>query len=330
VAEETNGVLHLQLLGQRAQGRLQGPTPGDVELKPRHLPPRLRERAQQHDVSLDRNQPPDTEQSRLIAAIRLRRAVGVDAVVDDLEARAVETLDLLEVAGETTRDGNVRVRKARNRAVAQGETAVLAELVEAVLRRDAHRDTGERPGQLPVDVGVHEMGVQDARTASCEVPGEPQERDRIHVRGKRDRIERNAARRQLAGEIPRTRLVLVQHQETHVPPALLQPWQQREQVSLRARDARDLLQMQDGSVAVHEAAARIPSAHVSTEWRCATRSRSVRPISARSAALSPANQRSRSARLSGDSRSNESGKPENSSSKTGFDASTGRHAAAAS
>src|SRR5207247_7320384 len=115
--------------------------------------------------------------------------------------------------------------------------------------------------------------------------------------------------------------------EAHVPPALLQFRQQGEEVRLRARDARDLLQVQDGHVA---AAARIPSAHVSTDWLRATRSRSVRPISARSSGLKAANQRSRSARLSGESRSKKSGKPAKRASKTGFDASTGRHAAAAS
>src|SRR2546430_13091554 len=38
-------------------------------------------------------------------------------------------------------------------------------------------------------------------------------------------------------------LVLVEHEEPHVPPALAQPRQQREEVRLGAGDTRDLLQM---------------------------------------------------------------------------------------
>src|SRR5439155_25370092 len=130
------------------------------------------------------------------------------------------------------------------------------------------------------------------------------ERNRIDIRRKRDRIQWDAAGRQLAREVPRTRLVLVQHQETDVPTALLQPGQKREQVRLRPGDTGDLLQMKNTHAA---AALRIPSAHVSTEWCRATRSRRALPISPRSASPDDANQRKRSARLSGDSRSNRSG-----------------------
>ena len=109
------------------------------------------------------------------------------------------------------------------------------------------------------------MRVQDPRPLARKVRAEPQEGNRIDVRRQRDRIQWDAAVRQLAREVPRTGLVLVQHQEPHVPTALLEARQEREQMRLRARDAGHLLQMQYESVAVHRAAARIPSAHVSTE-----------------------------------------------------------------
>ena len=237
-----------------------------------------------------------------VTRVRPRLAVRLDPVVHDLEARAVEALDLLEVACEPARDGDVRVRETGNRAIAECEAAVLPELVEAVLRRNADRDAGQRTGELAVNVGVHEVRVQDPGSRACEITRNAEEGDRVDVGGERDRVERDAAGAQLAREVPRARLVLVQHQEAHVPAALLQLREEGEQMRLRARDACDLLQMDD----LH-AAARMPSAHVSTEWLRATRSRSVLPISARSSAVSPANQRSRSARLSGDSRSKKSG-----------------------
>ena len=55
--------------------------------------------------------------------VTARLAVGLDAVVDDLEARAVEALDLLEVAREPARDRDVHVREARDRAVAERKAA---------------------------------------------------------------------------------------------------------------------------------------------------------------------------------------------------------------
>src|SRR5205814_7858314 len=102
-------------------------------------------------------------------------------VMDDLEAPAVEALDLLQVAREPARDCDVRVRQARDRAIAEREAAVLAELVEAVLRRHAYGDARQRPGQLAVDVRMDEMRVQDAWTRAREVAGDPEGRDRIHV-----------------------------------------------------------------------------------------------------------------------------------------------------
>src|SRR5205814_4949686 len=127
------------------------------------------ERTQQDDVALDRDQPADAQQPRHATRIRTRLAVRLDAVVDDLEARAVEPLDLLEIAGEAPRDRDVGVGEARDRAVAEREAAVLAELVEAVLRRDADRHTRERTGQLAVDVGVDEVRVEDRRPGAREI-----------------------------------------------------------------------------------------------------------------------------------------------------------------
>ncbi len=238
-----------------------------------------------------------------MASVRPRLAVRLDPVVDDLEAGAVEALHFLEVASEPARDRDMCVSQARDRAVAERKPTVLAELVEAVLRRHANRHARQRAGELPVDIRVHEMRVQDPWAEASEVAGDADEGHRIHVGGERDRVERDPARLQLTREVPGPGLVLVQHQEAHVPTALLQLRQQRQQMRLRAGDAGDLLQVED----VHVAAARMPSAQVSTECLRATRSRKVRPISARSAALSAANQRSRSARLSGDSRSKKSG-----------------------
>ena len=70
-----------------------------------------------------------------------------------------------------------------------------------------------------------------------------------------------------AREVPRAGLVLVQHQHADVPAALAQPRQQREQVRLRAGDAGDLLQVEDGA-ALHRSptVASTPSAQCSTEW----------------------------------------------------------------
>ena len=88
VAEEPHRVFDLELFGQRAQRRLERAASRNVEPQGRHLPPRLRKRAQQDDVALDRDQTSDAEEPRLARAVRPRLAVGLDAVVDDLEARS--------------------------------------------------------------------------------------------------------------------------------------------------------------------------------------------------------------------------------------------------
>ena len=121
VAEEAHRVVDPELPRERAQRRLERPAAGDVELEPRDPAPRLRERAQQDDVALDRDQAADAEQPRHAPVVRRRLAVGLDPVVDDLEARAVEALGLLEVPREPARDRDVDVREARDRPVAERE-----------------------------------------------------------------------------------------------------------------------------------------------------------------------------------------------------------------
>jgi hypothetical protein len=113
--------------------------------------------------------------------------------VDDLEARAVEALDLFQVTREPARDGDVRVREAGDRAVAERKAAVLTELVEAVLRRHAHRHSRQRASQLPVHIGVHQVRVQDVRTRAREISGDAEKRDRVDVCSQRDGIQGNAA-----------------------------------------------------------------------------------------------------------------------------------------
>ena len=64
MAEEAHRVVDAELLRERAQRRLERAAAGDVELQLRDLRSRLRERAQQHDVALDRDQAADAEQAR--------------------------------------------------------------------------------------------------------------------------------------------------------------------------------------------------------------------------------------------------------------------------
>ncbi len=101
--------------------------------------------------------------------VRQRLAARRDAVVDDLEVLLVEALRLLQVLREAARDGDVDVREAGDAAVGEREGAALAELVEAVLRRHAHRHARERAGDLPVRVGVDEVRVEDVGSLTAEV-----------------------------------------------------------------------------------------------------------------------------------------------------------------
>ena len=105
-------------------------------------------------MSLDRDQSPDAQDPRRRGDVRGRGSVDRDPVVDDLEAALREALGLGEVAREAAGDRDVDVREACDGAVGEGELAPLAELVEAVLRREPERDARERPCELAVDVGV--------------------------------------------------------------------------------------------------------------------------------------------------------------------------------
>ena len=89
--------------------------------------------------------------------------------MDDLEVLGVEALRLLEVLREAARDGDVDVRQTRHAAVGERERASFAELVEAVLRRNAHGNARERARDLAVRVGVDEVGVQDRRALAADV-----------------------------------------------------------------------------------------------------------------------------------------------------------------
>src|SRR5437764_14363411 len=95
------------------------------------------------------------------AVIRLRRSAGANPVVDDLKAGLGEAFRLREVLRQTARDRDVHVREPRNEAVGEREPAVLAELVEAVLRAQADRNSRSGPRELAVDVCVNEVGVQE-------------------------------------------------------------------------------------------------------------------------------------------------------------------------
>jgi len=87
-----------------------------------------------------------------------------------------------------------------------------------VEKRTAH--PREQPGHLAVGVGVDEVRVEEVGPVPREVAGQLQERDRVDVTAQGDRVQRHAAGLELAGEVPRAGLVLVQHQHPHVPAAL--------------------------------------------------------------------------------------------------------------
>ena len=188
LAEEAHGVGDVELSRECLQRRLEWAAPGDLELEIRQLLPRLGKRSQQDDVAFDRDQTPDAEQARHVFGVRHRFAVRIDAVMNDLERLVVEALDVFEVARETTGDGDVHVRQARERAVGQTEIRSLTELVEAVLRREPHGNTGQRARGLSVGVGVDEVCVQDRRAVVQQVAEDAHEGGRVDVRAHRQRV----------------------------------------------------------------------------------------------------------------------------------------------
>ena len=80
----------------------------------------------------------------------------------------------------TVRSPNAKARPSRNS-------------LKPCFVRDADRHPRERAGELAVGVGVDEVRVQDRRPVPREVAGEPQERERVDVRGAAG--SRRAARR---------------------------------------------------------------------------------------------------------------------------------------
>ena len=134
-----------------------------------------------------------------------RLAVRRDPVVDDLEVLLLEALGLGEVLRETLRDRDVHVCERADRAVGEAEPAPLAELVEAVLRGEPQRNARHGAGELPVDVCVHEVRVEDARAHAREVRSDLAERDGIDVGTQPDVVERDARARAARRRTPTRR-----------------------------------------------------------------------------------------------------------------------------
>ena len=86
-----------ELQRERSQRRLERSRGPDLELERGGLSFRISEGSKEHDMALDRDQPADAEEPRYPVGVRLQLAVGIDAVVDDLEAVAVEPSHVLEV-----------------------------------------------------------------------------------------------------------------------------------------------------------------------------------------------------------------------------------------
>ena len=198
--------------------------------------------------------------------VRTAAPPGRDPVVDDLEVLLAEALRLGEVLREPLRDRDVHVRERADRAIGETEQAPFAELVEPVLRRQPNGMRASEPGELPVDVGVDEVRVQDPRsrfrqgaTTSPNAIGSTSALRRMSSSG-------TPRARELLGELPGARLVLVEHEEAHVPAARTQVGEELEEVRLRARDAGDLLRVEDDAVDQgRPAASMMPRAHVCTE-----------------------------------------------------------------
>ena len=199
------------------------------------------------------------------SGVARRHPVRVDAVVHDLKALSVEALDVLEVAREPARDRDVHVGEAREGAVRDPEIRRLAELVESVLGREPQRDARSGAREQTVRVGVDEMRVEDLGPDAREVGGQAEERNRIDVGTERNRIERDASRSERGREIPRAGLVLVEHQHPHVPAAVAEPRQQRQEMRLGPGDAGDLLQVEN-DVTLH----RRPTVATTASAQCST------------------------------------------------------------
>ena len=252
-----------ELAGEILQAVLEHAAARDLERRVGPHIEHLAERAQEHDMPLDRDQAADAEEPRRVAGVRLGLGAGGDPVVDDLEVRLGEAFRLREVAGEAAGDGDLPVGERADRPVAEREDAALPELVEAVLGREADRHARERPRGLAVGVGVDEVRMEDRRAVVHEVREDAHEGGRVDVGLHLDPVDRDPAGLERPGELPGAGLLLVQHQEVDVPPALNERRQELQQVGLGARDACDLLNVED----VHRCAASITrSAQWPAEW----------------------------------------------------------------
>ena len=113
-------------------------------------------------MTFDRNQAADAREARLGAFVRRRRAGGCDPVVDDFEVLSRQT----PRSRPGTRPALARWRCERaqraDRTVSESEPTPFPELVETVLRREPERHASQRAGELAVDIGVHEVCVEDA------------------------------------------------------------------------------------------------------------------------------------------------------------------------
>src|SRR3954447_23514837 len=127
VTEKADRARDAELERKRSQRRLERPSSRYLELEVWQLTLRFGERAKEHDVALDGNQAADAEEPRDTVCIRLRLAVGIDAVVHDLEAVAVESLHIFEVVRKAAGDRDVHVRETRERAIGHAEVRRLAE-----------------------------------------------------------------------------------------------------------------------------------------------------------------------------------------------------------
>ena len=104
-----------------------------------------------------------TTASRGAPGKRRRRRPRLDAVVDDLEARLVEPLALGRYRASPAEIAMCTSASPATARSAARERPPVTERVEAVLRRDQHRNAREPAGGEAVKVGVDEVRVQDRR-----------------------------------------------------------------------------------------------------------------------------------------------------------------------
>ena len=307
----------------------QRPVAGDLELERRNLAgaPRANARSSSSCPLIGTRRP--TQSSGGPAGGGAGSGPGGDPVVDDLER-------VPRRSPRSRRDsGRARPRwrcadppAAPSARSAERERPSLAKRVEAVLRAREHRHARELPGGQPV-------GSPRARDACAGSPAARAARSEAAAR-------RRAGRRRACSRMPSTGTPASTSRRrtptrparpraggrSGVPAALAQVRQQRQQMRLRAGDARDLADVQDGRRRCS------PARELHDRGRPTSR-RSARARPARAARArprevelpQPADPRRRARpRPPAESAARRGGSP----AKTGFDASTGRQVAAAS